>query len=189
MPILAADCPCDTGPEVCCDSIFLKGDRIRTVAWNAVLSCSEEGCCSGREARTYMTLDADTPDPFGDSVIVAWLNTTPVTQTRGGHTPQIVAHRCEFRVQVAVAGWPILGTQDGRAVMPTPSAMNSASKLALSHSELAYRAVVAAVQANTLWTSTPGVIFKGTSVSQMRPRPPSSLIQRIIFNVNVDIAL
>lgn len=187
--IVSSDCPCDTGPDVCCDTIFLKGDRIRTVAWNAVRSCGTEGCCEGVEGRSYTTLDADMPDPFGDSVIVAWTGTEPVAVTAGGHTPSITPHRATFRVQVSCGGWPILKTEGGRPQMPKGVDFNNASKHVMGHAEIAYRAIVAAVQDNTLWVSTPGVIFKGTRVSDLRPLAPAAYIARAAFLVAVDITL
>lgn len=190
MPIPASDCPCDTGPEVCCDSIFLKGDRIRTVAWNAVLACREEGCCEDTVGKTYTTLDTETPDPFGDSVIVAWTGTEPVATTPGGHTPQITPHRSTFRVQISAKGWPILSTEQGRPVMPSAEAYSNATKHVMGHAEKAYRAVLAAVQGNSLWVSTPGVIFKGTRVSSLAPLPANSAyIARVAFLVAVDMTL
>lgn len=186
--IPALDCPCDTGPEVCCDSIFLKADRIRTVAWNAVRECSDDGCCATVTGNTYTTLDPEIPDPFGDAVIVAWLGITPVAET-GSHTAQISAHRCDFRVAIRASGWPMLDVSSGRPTVPSATQYNNATKHAIGHAEKAYRALMNATQRNTLWASTPGVIFKGTRVSQARPYGPRSHIAGATFNVTVDITL
>lgn len=189
MPIVAPDCPCDTEADVCCDSFFLKADRIRTVAWNAVRECTEDGCCADRQMRTFVTLDGDMPDPFGDSVMVAWLGTTPVVQTAGGHTPSITPHRSEYRVQISASGWPVLGVESGRILMPTADTFQQATRHVVGHAEKAYRAVVNAVQHHTLFTNTPGLIFKGIRVSDVRPLPPAAYIARAAFLVSVDVAL
>lgn len=187
--IASPDCPCDTGADVCCDTIYLKADRIRTVAWNAVLSCTDEGCCENVTGRTFTTLDADMPDPFGDSVMVAWLGTSPAAVTPGGHTPSVTPHRAQFRVQVSASGWPVLKNESQRIIMPSADAFNEATRHVMGHAEKAYRAVVNAAQRNTLFVGAPDVIFKGTRVADLRPLPPAAVIARAAFLVTVDLAL
>lgn len=187
--IASPDCPCDTGPDVCCDTLWLKLDRIRTVAWNAVLDCDDVGCCQGREARTFVSINQDQGDPFGDSVFVTWIRTTPIVDTRNNHTPIVTGHRLEARVDLRVSGYPVLVKQGERAIPPTPTALNNAAKHVLGHGEKAYRAVVNAVQTHMLFPSTPGVIFKGQRVSDLVPVGPTAHIAGAAFLVNVDLAL
>lgn len=190
MPIASGDCPCDTSADVCCDTLYLKLDRIRTVAWNAVLDCRDETCgCTGTMANTYTFLGPQSADPFGESVICVYGRTTPLTTTRGGHTAQVSAHRIECRVEVRCSGWPIQRKDGDRIVLPTPDEWNNATRYVLGHAEKAYRAVFNAAQSNTLFTQTPGIIFKGQRVTDLVAIQPRSYIAGAAFGVHVDVAL
>lgn len=189
MPIASIDCPCDTGADVCCSTLFLKGDRIRTVAWNAVLACRDETCCGDIEGSSYMTLGPVTYDPHGDSVIVSMLSSGPAGTTRGGHTPSVIPLRTTYKVEIRFRGWPTI--QAGPPpYTPTAAEYASATKHVLGHAEKAYRAVKNAVATHTLFVPAlnPDVIFKGVRVSDLVAVQPTSIIAGMQFGVAVDIA-
>lgn len=192
MPIASVDCPCDTGADVCCDTLFLKGDRIRTVAWNAVLECRDETCCGTIEGNTYMAMGPVTFDPHGDSVIVSLVSSDPVATTNGNHTASVSPLRTIYKVEVRFAGWPTIqmGAPGSPPYTPTAAEYASATKHVMGHAEKAYRAVLRAAANHSLFVpaANPDVIFKGVRVSDLRPMQPRSVIAGMEFGVAVDIA-
>jgi hypothetical protein len=192
MPIPSADCACDTGADVCCDTLFLKGDRIRTVAWNAVRACSDESCCGGIEGNTYTTVGDLTFDPHGDSVIVALIRNGPIALTRGGHTPPIIPDRAEFRVEIRFTGWPIIrdGAPGYPPYTPTAAEYTAASRHVMGHAEKAYKAVKRSIADFSLFppSTNPDVVFKGQRLSDLTPMQPQSIIVGMQFAVAVDLA-
>lgn len=180
MPIPAADCPPCTPPEVCCDSLFLLADRIRTVAFEAVLCCVEESC--QQEYRSYVTMGPRIQDLKGDSVVVTMTtsNNTSMTTTTLGRQSPLVATRSTFLVELRENGWPQPKARGNNIEPPAPEAVNFAAAHSMGHAEAMWRALSdAAAQRNGTTRMFPlptnrHVIQGGVGVGPLTPVGPQA---------------
>lgn len=190
MVLPAADCPCDTGPDICCDTVFLLGDRVRTVAFDAVKACQIDGCCN--EYRSWTTIGPQTADPFGDSVIVHMLRLYMPNTTGQGNAPLIGIHAADFRVEIRYTGWPQISAEEMGGTINVPGeAFNLPARHAMGHSEKAWRAIVDGVQRYTLFppSTNPHIIHKQIAVTEMVPLAPAGPIVGHAFTVGVKFKL
>ena len=144
MPIRATSCPPDTTPDVCCDTLFLIGDRIRTVACDAVMCCTDESC--DQPYRSYTTFGPRIQDVIGDSIIITMTNATTATtsSTDRGRVSPLVVTRASFRLELRENGWPQAkaNQQKGVIVAPDGAEQNAAAAHSMAHAEKMWRALV-----------------------------------------------
>lgn len=198
MPLPHASCADDIPADTCCNTFWLIGERIRTVATNAVCSCIEPDCAD-RELRSYQTEGEQIQDPLGESVIVAFVRSSVrIDGLNPNQSVQpTVITRAEFRVQLLETGWPTIQARQSTASIEAPdSAMiHALAKHARGHAEKMWRAVLNAAsttnQAAKLFpsSSNPHILTKGVGVGEMRPLPRPGPFIGYAFNVTVDTKL
>lgn len=194
----AASCAADVPADVCCNTFHLIGERIRTVATNAVTACIDESCAD-REFRSYQMIGDLTQDPHGDSLIVSFLRSSVRTDSRTTNQSMspLVFTRAEFRVQLLETGWPTIEVDrmTGSILSYDDDMMQALVPHALGHAEKMWRAVVNAaattVEAQRMFSSSanPHILRRGITVEEMRPLPRPGPMVGFAFNVSVDTKL
>lgn len=171
--IPAQDCPPGTPADVCCDSAFLIGDRIRTVAFDAVLGCVDESCAN--ELKSYVTHGPRIEDPIGESVIVTWLGSSTIATTPGGRQHRLVIVRNQYRVELREQGFPQIAGEGDNIVIPSPGQFHAAAQHAWSHGESMWRVLLRASvtikgsDAMFDYASNPHVLENGIAVGDLSP--------------------
>ena len=195
MPIPHESCPPGTAPDVCCDTLFLIGDRIRTVACNAVLNCSDPGCDT--QMRSYMTIGDRIQDLIGDSLIITLRNASPATTTRSangriGPTP---ITRATYLLELRENGWPVAQTKGTTIETADPAAVHAAAAHSMSHAEAMYAAIV---NGFSTWIGetamfpinrNPHIIMDSVNVGLLLPVGPQSIQAAWSVELSIDARL
>lgn len=195
MPLPSASCPENISGDVCCDSFWLLGERIRTVTFEGVGGCREPDC-GDREFVSFSTEGDIITWPPGESLIVAFvragLATTSTSAT--GNTRPIAVTRVEYKVQLLENGWPTIeGGSD--IVVPSPDEYHALSKYARGHAELMWRSLVGAASSTNQTlalfpvASNPHVRNRGVRIGDLTPMPRPGPQIGYEMNVTVDTAL
>lgn len=180
MPIPHESCPPGTAPDVCCDTMFLIGDRLRTVACDAVMACADPAC--GTEFRSYFTHGERIQDPIGDSLIVSLRSAQPATTTttangRIGPTPLT---RMIFQLELRENGWPTASADGTHIKVADPAHVHSATAHSMSHAEAMYAAIMNGVStwigADAMFpiNRNPHIIKDSVAVGQLLPVGPDA---------------
>lgn len=176
MPVPTASCADLISGDVCCDTTWLVGDRIRSVAFEAVCCCAETGC-NGRAWRSFTTIGSQIQDPLGESLIVSMPSLSPTSTTDRGKLPILTPHRAIYLVQIRETGWPTIHTTGGgEIVVPDSNVVNAVSKHVQSHGEKMYRALVGGQQAYTLFPPRTNSHITGVTISPLTPLGPDLLV-------------
>lgn len=195
MPLPHASCAADVPGSVCCDTFWLLGERIRTVASQALADCMVPECAD-RTFYAYQSEGDRTQDPLGECLIVNFIRASVRSTDRaaGGVQP-IVVTRTEFRVELLENGWPILGVSDGGITPPDREMIYALAKHARAHAEKMWRALLHAAattnQTERLYpTSTnPHVMNRGVGVGDLQPLPRPGPQIGYYMTMTVDTAL
>lgn len=194
MPIPTAACADDIPADVCCDTIWLIGDRIRTVATAGLMECFDPACAD-REFRSFSSWGERLQDPLGESLIVSWIRNSVVT-TRGlGSMAPATATRAEYLIELRENGWPAIESANGSIIERDSDVMNIASKHATGHAERMWRAVVDAAQrqigAGALFAlpANSHIIHGSIQIGDLTPIDPQGRQVGSKFNVSVSMAL
>lgn len=181
---------------MCCDTLWLIGDRIRTVAFQAVLACADESCTQA--FRSYSTIGNRIQDAHGDSVILSMTSAddAPMTSTSQGRQMQISVTRANYLLELRENGWP-QSKVNGRNQIETPDSalINAVSKHASGHGEKMWRALKnGAVRQTGPYAlfpvaTNPHVIHKGVAVSRLTPIDPRGFQVGWSLTVTVDTTL
>lgn len=193
-----ASCADDISGDVCCDTFWKIGERIRTVASAGVLACIDPDC-SDREFRSYQTIGDQIQDPLGESLIVSFVRSSLRSDSRSQNqsTSPLVFTRAEFRVQLLETGWPTISVNQSTSTIVAPDAdmLHALTPHALGHAEKMWRSVLNAaattVEAQRLFpsSSNPHILRRGVIVEEMRPLPRPGPFIGFSFNVSVDTKL
>lgn len=195
VPLPSASCAADISGDTCCDSFWLLGERIRTVAFNGVGGCQEPEC-GDQEFVSFSTEGDIITWPPGESLIVSFARAGIATTstTPAGNTRPIVVTRAEYKVQLLENGWPTVeGGSD--ITIPDYEQYHALSKYARGHAELMWRALVgaAATTSQTLAlfpiASNPHVRNRGVRIGDLIPMPRPGPQIGYELNVTVDTAL
>lgn len=192
MPLPAPSCPPDVTPDVCCNSIALIGERIRTVAFLGLLECLDESCA--KPFRSYMTFGPRIEDVIGDSLIITHQDTTPIASstTAGG---RLLAHRAErstYLLELRENGWPTAKEVNGVIEVPDGAVISHYAHHAMGHAERMYHALLdAAVARDNGQRLFPlpqnSHILEGhIRVSNLRPIGPQSVQVAHAVTIEVD---
>jgi hypothetical protein len=183
LPLPQADCPENISADVCCTSFWLVGERIRTVAYTAVLAClypgeeDPEQVCDG-VLTTWQTHGPRIEWPHGESLVVTFLRATPKisSRERSGPLAPVVVTRAEYLVELRENGWPILTTDPTQTIhTPQWEMYYALAKHASGHGEKMWRALVNAASttrpAQRMFnpTTNPYVLDKGVLVNDLVP--------------------
>lgn len=177
---------------MCCDTIFQLGARIRTVAWNAVMTCAgwvdgehEDDCV--KPYRTYMTIGR-IEDPHGDAVIGTHTRSFTPNSSPGGRTEIIGTVQHDFHFEIRYAGFPMVQQDEmgGTVYTPSPEQYEMATRHAMSHSQMAWEAVKQAIQRDTLFSSATRIMRpRGVTLGPLLPLEPRGRIAGHQFDVGV----
>lgn len=166
MPILAEDCPDCTPAETCCDSLFLVGDRIRTVAWEAVECCVTANC--DKPFRTYTTFGNRIEDVLGDSLIVTLQQATnaPATTSTQGRVQPYALTRASFLLELRENGWPQSKVNSGKVIeVPDSDVIEAAAQHAMGH-------------ASAMWAGLMNAAASRNGSTRMFPLPYNHHVQQ-----------
>lgn len=162
--IPATDCPPATADDTCCRSFWLVADRIRTVAFDAVVTCAHEEC--DKELGSYVDHGDRTQDPIGNNVVVAINRATVAYPTRGGRQLGLAITRLSLRVELRETGWPMPSGVGGSIKVPAGASYNYASQYVYDHGEAMWRALV-----NAAGSVQPGVRMFDPQANPHIPHP------------------
>lgn len=152
MPLPAAGCAADVSSDVCCDSFWLIGERLRTVACNGVCSCMDPDCAE-REFRSYQTANVNIQDPLGESLIVSLQRVGLRSDSTGRNRAvnRTFVTRSEWRIQLLENGYPTAQEEYGQVIVPPDWQMVDAlTKHGFGHAEKMWRALLQAATTTTL---------------------------------------
>lgn len=180
MALPHASCAADIPADVCCDSFWLIGERIRTVACAGLVACMDEDCAD-REFRSYQTIGPVVQDPHGETLIVSFVRSYIRSDTQGRQrgTEMRFVTMAEYKVQLLENGWPTISrdSQTGTIVSFDWEKVHGLAKHATGHAEKMWRSLVNASvttnQANALFpvASNPHIVQKSVIVSELTPMP------------------
>jgi hypothetical protein len=195
MPLPASDCPTGCPPDTCCNTLFLMADRIRTVAFDAVLCCVDESC--RQPYRSYVVAGNRIQDLVGDSVIVTLQTATSaaMTNTPQGRLSPLSVTRSTFLLELRENGWPQAKTVGRNIEVPSGESLNAASAHSMAHAEKMWRSLVDAAATrngnNRLFpiTNNHHVIQGGVGVGPLTPVGPQAYQMAWSVIVTVDHTL
>ena len=195
MPIPASSCPPGTTPDVCCDTMFLIGDRIRTVACDAVMCCTAGGC--NQEFRSYMTFGNRIQDLKGDSLIVTMQNATPApaTRTDAARIGPMTMTRIQYLLELRENGWPQPKARGTNIEQPDGMAVHAATAHAMSHAEIMYQALVNGARIpigdNALFpiNKNPHILLNSIDIGPLLPVGPQTMQVASTVSITVDARL
>jgi hypothetical protein len=188
MPIPTASCAEDIPDNVCCDTTWMIGDRIRTVAWAGLQSCDKG--CSERTFRSYTTIGSRIEEPLGESLVVA-MTDLDVRPDASGQTGMFLVHVATYRVELRENGWPMVEHDESENIIFVPDSrmINALSRHVQSHGEKVWRAVTDGVARQTLFRPGRNPHVYSTTVTTMRPIGPEAFQAGWGFGVRVEMSL
>jgi len=172
----SADCPENISGSVCCDSFWLIGERIRSVAFDGVMACMEEDC--SETFTSWQTEGAQIEWPHGESLIVTFVRASPKISSRNtaGPLAPLVVSRAEYLVELRETGWPILSTDPTQTIhTPEWQEYHALAKHSRAHGEKMWRSLVNAAAttkpAERMFqvATNPHVLDKGVLVDDLLP--------------------
>lgn len=199
MPMPIASCADDVSGETCCDSAYLVGERIRTIANTGVVACLDPAC-NDRTWRTYQT-EGELQDPLGDCLVVVFggmeLRSGSTDTQRNART--VLITRLIYRVELVENGWPNLHTdqQTNTLIPPDWQMQHALAKHARGHAEKMWRSLSRSIVANTTnaagamfpLSTNPHVIRRGVSLGRLTPRPRPGPQVGYSIDITVDTTL
>lgn len=192
MALPAADTPADIPSTVCCDTVSLMADRIRTVALGGLCDCIEEACAD-REFRSYTTVGPRIEDPLGDALIAHLLSLGPTigSSNNFGRLLPVAVHQARFEVRLLENGWPMIDTYDmtEQIVVPDSDMVNAITLHTMGHAERFYRALVDAIQRRELFLSSTNPHIGQIVLGNLEPVQPTSFIVGWRTELTVEVTL
>lgn len=197
MPLPTADCAENIPSTVCCDTFWLVGERIRSVAATAVLACMEEKC--DETFTTWQTHGSRIEWPHGESLIVTFVRATPKVSSRqtAGPLAPLVVTRAEYLVELRENGWPTISADPTQTIhTPEWERYNALAKHASAHGEKMWRALVNAASTTTPTkrmfhpSTNQHVLEKGVLVGDITPldRPGPQAGYRVTVTVDMRLS-
>lgn len=180
MPMPSAGCAADISNDVCCDTWWLIGERIRTVAFEGVCSCIDPSCVD-REFASYST-EGEIYSILGESLVITFVEAAVASAQvgRGGNVRPTPITRLEYRLELRENGWPLpmRADQGTQTIVQNDWEMcHALSKHARGHGEKMWRSVLNAaattVVANRMFSPSlhPFIMERGIAVGRIRPLP------------------
>lgn len=196
MPLPSAENPVDVPGSVCCDTFWLLGERIRTVACEAVCACMDPDCADS-EFISYQNEGPITEDAIGESLSVNFVRASlriDSQRTNRASSPLVIS-RVDFRVELNENGWPIVTAPSGEIVPADRDALHALAQHARAHAEKLWRALAGAAattdQTQALFpaATNPHVLARGVTVGDLQPQPRPGPQIRYAMNISVDTTL
>ena len=193
MPLPVASCVANVPSDVCCDTVWLMGERIRTVALAAVCACLDESCRS-RPMESWQTEGERSGSVKGDSLVVSFtgLDSSVRERTRRGSPIPTPITRADFRVELRESGWPMIAEHSSTQTvkLPDPQMVHALAKHARGHAEAMWRALLrgatSTVAADQLFpaATNPHIINRGVAISQLSGSPSGP---QITYSLNISV--
>lgn len=194
MPLPLAERPSDIPTNVCCDTTWLIGERIREVAFAAVCSCIDTSCQSN-PMQSWQTEGPRSGSIKGDSLVVSFVRDAlaPASRGRVGTSTPLVVTRSEFRVELRENGWPMIREEAPvQAIkIPDPQVVHALAKHARSHAEKMWRALNAGASATSpalqLFpaSTNPHILNRGVAIGDLVARGPSG--PQVTYDITVTV--
>ena len=194
MPLPLAERPSDIPTNVCCDTTWLIGERIREVAFAAVCSCIDASCQSN-PMRSWQTEGSQSGSIKGDSLVVSYIRSTlaTVSRSRTGASTPLVVTRAEFRVELRENGWPMIREESSvqGVKLPDPQVVHALARHARSHAEKMWRALNAGASATSpalqLFpaSTNPHILNRGVAIGDLVARGPSG--PQVTYDITVTV--
>lgn len=141
----------DISSDVCCDTFWLIGERVRTIAFDGVCACMDPSCID-REFVSYST-EGEIHSILGESLVITFLRARMVATGRDGKPLNTPITRLEYRLELRENGWPMAVRKDDSTetlVQEDWRLAYALSKHARGHGEKMWRALVNSVTTTDL---------------------------------------
>lgn len=180
MPMPSAGCADDIPSDVCCDSFYLIGERIRTIAFTGVCRCTVASCAD-RQFTSYST-EGDAYPILGETLTLTFLSADIVAVQRNnvGNARPLPVTRLSYRLELRENGWPLpaFTHQSTQTIVQADfRRFHALAAHARGHGEAMWRAVANAasttVVAQRMFSPSlhPFVMERGIGVGRMTPIP------------------
>lgn len=171
-----ASCAADVPVDVCCSTFFDVADRIRCVAFNALVAC-DDTTCADREFRSYVTHGTQVQEALGDSLVVNVVRVSPTGRSRDNNTMLLPVGVWMGRVDVHLFenGWPQGETYDAARMITAPDSdmVHAIARHSYGHGEKMYRALIDGIQRRTLFTLPANAHIGKIDISDLIPKEPT----------------
>lgn len=190
----AADVPSD----VCCDTWWLIGERIRTIAFAGVCQCIDPSCVD-REFSSYST-EGEIHSILGESLVISFLGAgiSSGSSARSGAPRPTPITQARYRLELRENGWPLPVRVDGSTetiVQADWQMLHVLSKHARAHGEKMWRSLVQSVTTSDLTTMMfrpslhPHILQRGVILGDITPLPNTGPQCGYRMNVTVNTQL
>lgn len=180
MPMPSAGSAADISQDVCCDTFWLIGERIRTVAFNAVCRCIDPTCIN--RAFASGSTEGEIYSILGESLMITFVDAEvrSVQKSGGGNLRPTPITRLNYRLELRENGWPLpVRKHDAtESIIQTEWEMcHVLSKHARGHGEAMWRAVVNGASTTRREGRMfdpalhPFIMERGVGVGRMTPLP------------------
>lgn len=199
MPLPATTCAADVPGDVCCDSVFLYGERIRTIAFAAVSACLDDECRQ-RPFRTYQTSGPRSLDAKGESLIICYTGSglrPSSTDARSGSVRAVSGTRHNYLLELREGPWPIIHEHSSTQSVKLPEweLIHALNQHAVGHAEKMWRALINAagttIPEQRMFSTSlhPHILNNGVGVSELTAMGPSGPSISYQVRLWVDTAL
>jgi hypothetical protein len=180
MPMPSKGCAADVPSDVCCDTWWLIGERIRTVAFHGVCACIDPTCVD-REFASYST-DGDIHSILGESLAMTFLGAEVASGQTGrtGNVRPTPMTRLSFLLELRENGWPLPAHTHAATetiVQADWQMLHALSKHSRGHAEKMWRAVANAASttrlADRMFSPSlhPFIMERGIGIGRITPLP------------------
>lgn len=190
MPLPIDACAANVPTQVCCSSIFDVAERIRCIAYEAVLCCIDVSCAD-QEFRSYVSLGPSIPEPLGDALIVHLLSMSPSSGSRGptGILNRVSLQEASFEIFLTENGWPTPETDELGEVVYVPDAdlINRVARHSYGHGERMYRAMLNSAQKGLMFPLPANAHIGRVDVGNLQPVQPAAFTAGWTIPVSVQM--
>lgn len=178
MPMPSAGCAADIPSDVCCDSFYLIGERIRTVAFGGVCGCTQASC--GDRQFTSYSVEGEPYAILGETLTCTFLSAeiTAAQRNGAGNVTPLPVTRLTYRLELRENGWPLPATahmSTQTLVQADWRVIHALAAHARSHGEKMWRAVAHAAATTKVDERLfrpslhPFVMERGVGIGRMTP--------------------
>lgn len=179
MVLPLASCAADVPADACCSTFFDVADRVRSVAFNALVSCQDPSCAD-REFRSYVTHGPQVQDPLGDSLVANLVSVAASTGSREASDRLLPVGLFVGRINLHLfeTGWPQIEANDAQRTLYVPDSdlVHAMARHSYAHGEKMYRAIVDGIQKRTLFTLPANSHIGQVDLSDLVPMEPGGPI-------------
>jgi hypothetical protein len=190
VPLPIDACAHNVPTQVCCSGIWDVAERIRCIAYDAVVCCIDPSCAD-QEFRSYVSIGTDVPEPLGDALVVTMVDASPSTASRSPTGMLLGASLQEVRFEAYLTenGWPMPIADEVGEVIEVPDSwlINAVARHAYSHGERMYRAILDSVQRKEMFPVSTFPHIAKVDVAGLEPVPPRAFAVGWVVPVTVQM--